>query len=58
MNTETLDLGKYVNFVENLAARYFHHVYLGNRLNSINVPEPGAFDSIILKENGLIIHRL
>ena len=52
MNTETLDLGKYVNFVENLAARYFHHVYLGNRLNSINVPEPGAFDSIILKENG------
>ena len=52
MNTETLDLGKYVNFVENLAARYFHHVYLGNRLNSINVPEPGAFDSIILKGNG------
>ena len=51
MNAKTLDLREYANFVENLAKRYFHHVYLGDRLNSINVPEPGAFDSIILKGN-------
>ena len=45
-----------------MAKRYFHNVYLdAEKLNTINVPVPGAFDATILHENLFeqteIIHR-
>lgn len=53
MRAKTPDLDAYADFVENLAARYFHQVYLNPELlNAINVPAPGAFDATILKGHG------
>lgn len=53
MRAKTPDLDAYAAFAENLAARYFHQVYLNPELlNAINVPAPGSFDATILKEHG------
>lgn len=59
---EQVDIAAYAEFVEQLAKRYFHNVYLdAEKLNTINVPVPGAFDATILHENLFnqteIIHR-
>ena len=46
------DIASYARFVENLADRYFHMVYLdGSKLNAINTPLPGSFDETILEGN-------
>lgn len=51
MKSSSRDVIAYANFVENLAKRYFYGVYLdGTKLNAINTPVPGSFDSTILKE--------
>lgn len=53
MRAKPLDLDAYADFVENLAARYFHQVYLNPELlNAVNVPSPGAFDATILTDHG------
>src|SRR5690554_5798693 len=50
------DLQKYHQFVRNLADKYFQDVYLDStKLNAINVPNPGSFDSTILVENKLVV---
>ena len=50
------DLQKYHQFVRNLADKYFQDVYLDlTKLNAINVPNPGSFDSTILVENKLVV---
>jgi len=50
------DLQKYHQFVRNLADKYFQDVYLDpTKLNAINVPNPGSFDSTILVENKLAV---
>lgn len=47
-----VDTKEYAEFVEGLANRYFNNVYLeADKLSSINVPMPGAFDNTVLKEN-------
>lgn len=54
MKSETRDISAYVGFVEDLADRYFHKVYLdGGKLNKGNTPLPGSFDEVILKGNKL-----
>lgn len=51
---EGTDLKGYYNFVKNLADKYFKDVYLdATKLNAINVPNPGSFDSTILVDNKL-----
>ncbi|MFV0179765.1 DUF262 domain-containing protein [Empedobacter falsenii] len=53
---EGSDLQKYHQFVRNLADKYFHDVYLDStKLNAINVPNPGSFDSTILVNNKLFV---
>lgn len=50
------DFQKYHQFVKNLADKYFQDVYLDpTKLNAINVPNPGSFDSTILVENKLAV---
>ena len=51
---ESCDLEEYRNFLEKLAAKYFKDIYLtkGN-LNEKNTPLPGAFDTVMLKNNKL-----
>lgn len=50
------DLQKYHQFVRNLADKYFQDVYLDlTKLNAINVPNPGSFDSTILNKNKLVV---
>lgn len=50
------DLQKYHQFVRSLADKYFQDVYLDpTKLNTINVPNPGSFDSTILVENKLAV---
>ena len=50
------DLQKYHQFVRSLADKYFQDVYLDpTKLNAINVPNPGSFDSTILVENKLAV---
>lgn len=47
-------LPDYAEFVEALADKYFHSVYLvQDKLNNINTPKPGSFDESILKNNRL-----
>lgn len=47
-------LPAYAVFVEDLADKYFHDVYLvQEKLNNINTPKPGSFDESILKNNEL-----
>ncbi len=44
-----IDLTAYAEFTESLAKRFFNEVYLdGSKLNAINTPLPGSFDSVIL----------
>lgn len=51
---EGTDIEKYYTFVKNLADKYFKDVYLdATKLNAINVPNPGSFDSTILVDNKL-----
>lgn len=53
---EGTDLQKYHQFVSNLADKYFQDVYLDpTKLNAINVPNPGSFDSTILVKNKLVV---
>lgn len=53
---EGTDIEKYCTFVKNLADKYFQDVYLDKtKLNAINVPNPGSFDSTILVDNKLTI---
>lgn len=53
---EGTDLQKYHQFVRSLADKYFQDVYLDpSKLNAINVPNPGSFDSTILVENKLAV---
>jgi uncharacterized protein with ParB-like and HNH nuclease domain len=50
------DLQKYHQFVRSLADKYFQDVYLDpTKLNAINVPNPGSFDSTILVKNKLFV---
>jgi hypothetical protein len=53
------DISKYYDFVNDLAVKYFKDVYLDPiKVNSINTPNPGSFDSTILIYNKLDIkHR-
>ena len=52
MDKNEIVLADYADFVEQLAKRYFNNVYLSEgKLNSINVPMPGAFDETILANN-------
>lgn len=60
MNQEEKDKGEYVEryaeFVEELADKYFHMVYLDcSKLNAINTPLPRSFDETILKFNADIL---
>lgn len=49
MKQSQIDTKEYVQFVENLARRYFYKVYLdGSKLNSSNTPLPGVFDEMML----------
>jgi hypothetical protein len=53
---EGTNIGKYYQFVNDLADKYFKDVYLDpNKLNSINTPNPGSFDNSILIDNKLTI---
>ena len=50
------DIQKYYQFVAGLADKYFYDVYLDpSKLNSINTPNPGSFDSTLLSNNQLTI---
>lgn len=53
------DIRNYYEFVNDLADKYFKDVYLDPiKLNSINTPNPGSFDSTILIHNKLDIKQL
>lgn len=49
------ELSDYLDFVEDLADRYFNQVYLDpEKLNTKNTPLPGSFDEVLLNENNFI----
>ena len=51
---EDCDLDNYVEFLRNLADKYFFDVYLDkNKLNDLNQPKPNSFDDTILGGNEL-----
>jgi hypothetical protein len=53
------DIRNYYEFVNDLADKYFKDVYLDPiKVNSINMPNPGSFDSTILIHNKLNIKQL
>jgi len=53
------DVGKYCEFVSDLADKYFNDVYLMvENLNQINTPNPGSFDETLLPSNDLDITSL
>jgi hypothetical protein len=53
---EGTDIGKYYQFVNGLADKCFKDVYLdSSKLNSINTPNPGSFDTTFLIDNKLTI---
>lgn len=53
---EGTDIEKYYQFVNGLADKYFKDIYLDSKkLNVINTPTPGSFDSTILNMNSLNI---
>lgn len=53
---EGSNIGKYYEFINGLADKYFKDVYLDPiKLNSINTPNPGSFDSTILINNQLSV---
>ncbi|MFV0178362.1 DUF262 domain-containing protein [Empedobacter falsenii] len=48
------DIERYSLFVSDLAKKYFHDIYLiPENLNAINVPTPGSFDKMIVKQQTL-----
>ncbi len=50
------DVEKYYEFVNGLADKYFQDVYLDPaKLNAVNTPNPGSFDSVILLRNQLTV---
>lgn len=54
--TQGNNIEKYYQFVKGLADKYFKDVYLDpTKLNAINTPNPGSFDSVILINNSLDI---
>jgi len=53
IDKKEINLEEYNEFLRNLAERYFMEVYLSDKLNSINVPNPGSFDEAILPGNSL-----
>lgn len=56
---EGKDIAIYYDFVSGLADKYFNDVYLDQtKLNAINTPNPGSFDSTILSDNKLSIALL
>jgi hypothetical protein len=51
---EGRNIKKYYRFVNGLAVKYFKDIYLDHtKLNTINTPNPGSFDSTILINNSL-----
>ena len=51
---EGSNINKYYEFVNGLAVKYFNDVYLDPmKLNAINTPNPGSFDSTIITNNQL-----
>lgn len=51
---DNINKSDYIIFVEKLAERYFFNVYLDKtKLNQINTPEPGSFDSVILDQEAV-----
>jgi hypothetical protein len=55
-NDNNRDIDNYSKFVSNLADKYFKDVYLvRSKLNEINTPIPGSFDTGILNNNKLDI---
>ncbi len=54
MKDKTKNISVYSKFVEDLADRYFYHVYLDDtKLNEKNTPRPGSFDEVMLDGNKL-----
>ena len=54
INEQTIDIAQYAYFIERLADAYFSKVYLdGSKMNAINTPLPGSFDSEMLEGNHL-----
>lgn len=52
MKQKRVDILSYLNFVEELADRYFNKVYLdSSKLNAKNTPLPGSFDEEMLDGN-------
>lgn len=48
------DIENYCLFVSNLAKKYLYDIYLVQRnLSSINVPSPGSFDKVIIKNQNI-----
>ena len=53
---EDCDLNNYVEFLRNLADKYFFDVYLdSSKLNDINQPKPNSFDETILNGGELSV---
>lgn len=54
MGEQVINVADYARFAEKLAEAYFYKVYLdGSKLNAINTPLPGSFDSEMLDGNHL-----
>ena len=54
MDRKEFSINGYAEFLEGLANRYFHDVYLvEDKLNQINTPKPGSFDEEMLVGNRL-----
>lgn len=48
--------GKYLEFLQKLAHKFFYDVYLdGPSLSDKNQPAPNAFDKVVLDENGYLV---
>ena len=58
ITTDIVTTENYCQFVEGLANKYFHDIYLfADCLNDCNIPKPGSFDMEILNEdNTLNVH--
>ena len=53
---EDYDLNHYVDFLRNLADKYFFDVYLdSDKLNDINQPKPNSFDETVLEDGKLVV---
>lgn len=55
-NSDDRNISSYLEFVSELADKYFIDVYLvAENLNEINTPKPGSFDNTVLYNNALNI---